>query len=142
MGKLQAARAAERNVNIKADFVKELYCECDATLLQQSLLNLLMNAIEAAPEESMVIVSAKTLENAIAIDVENVGSGIRSEVLAHIFEPFFTTKPGGSGLGLALAKNAAHAQGGELTLAQNGPTAVTFTLTLPVGNRTLTKATN
>jgi signal transduction histidine kinase len=142
VAELAKARAAERNVNIKADFVKELYCECDATLLQQSLLNLLMNAIDAAPEESVVIVSAKTLENAIAIDVENVGSGIRSEVLTHIFEPFFTTKPGGSGLGLALAKNAAHAQGGELTLAQNGPTAVTFTLTLPVGNRTLTKATN
>jgi signal transduction histidine kinase len=89
-----------------------------------------------------VVLSGKNSGDVVAIEVENSGSCIAPEVLAQIFEPFFTTKPGGTGLGLAIARNTVRSQGGELTLSQNGPTVVKFTLTLPMRVKVLAKGTS
>ena len=132
VAELSKAHAGERSVGIKVGSPKELYCEFDTTLLQQALLNLVMNAIDASPANSTVIMTVRNSHDTVSIDVENAGAKIDPGALAQIFEPFFTTKPGGTGLGLAIARNAARGQGGDLTLTRNGPTVVTFTLALPV----------
>jgi signal transduction histidine kinase len=142
VAELSKAHAAERNVKLNVVSPQDLYCEFDPTLLQQALLNLLMNAIDASPPESTVVLSGKNSGDVVAIEVENSGSCIAPEVLAQIFEPFFTTKPGGTGLGLAIARNTVRSQGGELTLSQNGPTVVKFTLTLPMRVKVLAKGTS
>ena len=140
VAELSRAHAGERKVEIKVESPMELYCTFDATLLQQALLNLVMNAIDASAADSTVIVAGRDAGDAVCIDVKNTGTGIDPGALDQIFEPFFTTKPSGTGLGLAIARNAARGHGGDLTLTQNGPRAVIFTLTLPVRAQTITQA--
>ena len=140
VAELSQAHAGERQVDITVDSPQELYCAFDATLLQQALLNLVMNAIDASPPNSTVVVAGRNSGDSIRIDVKNTGTEIDPGVLDQIFEPFFTTKPRGTGLGLAIARNAARGHRGDLTLTQNGPDVVIFTLTLPVENKMNTKA--
>ena len=140
VAELSKAHAGERQVEIKVDSPNELYCSFDATLLQQALLNLVMNAIDASPPDSTVIMTGRVSGDAVCIDVKNTGPEIDPGALGQIFEPFFTTKPSGTGLGLAIARNAARGHGGDITLTQNGPEVVIFTLTLPVGDKLITKA--
>ena len=140
VGELSKAHAGERQVEIKVDAPDKLYCSFDATLLQQALLNLVMNAIDASPPDSTVIMTGRVSDDAVCIDVKNTGTEIDPGALGQIFEPFFTTKPSGTGLGLAIARNAARGHGGDITLTQNGPEVVIFTLTLPVGDKLITKA--
>jgi len=132
VAELSRAHAGERKVGIRVESPRELYCAFDATLLQQALLNLVMNAIDASAANSSVIMAARNSNGAVSIDVKNSGAGVDSGVLNQIFEPFFTTKPSGTGLGLAIARNAARGHGGDLALTQNGPETVVFTLTIPV----------
>ena len=140
VGELSKAHAGDRQVEIKVDAPDKLYCAFDATLLQQALLNLVMNAIDASPPGSTVIMTGRASGDAVCIDVKNTGPEIDPSALGQIFEPFFTTKPSGTGLGLAIARNAARGHGGDITLTQNGPEVVIFTLTLPVGDKLITKA--
>lgn len=134
---LSRANAAKHEVTVEMRCPEVLSCDFDSALLQQTLLNLVMNAIDAAPAGATVSVAAHQSGNAVQIDVSDPGAGIDAAVLEHIFEPFFTTKPAGTGLGLAIARNAARAHSGDLTLTRNGPDGVTFTVTLPVGAVTL-----
>jgi two-component system NtrC family sensor kinase len=79
--------------------------ECDASQIQQALLALIINAVEATPESGRVRVaaSADAAAGKVIVVVEDSGRGIPPEVLPHIFEPFFTTKQEGVGVGLGLA---------------------------------------
>jgi len=140
VAELSKAHSGQRQVEIKVDSPSELYCSFDATLLQQALLNLVMNAIDASPPDSIVIMTGRVSGDAVCIDVKNTGPEIDPGALGQIFEPFFTTKPSGTGLGLAIARNAARGHGGDITLTQNSPEVVIFTLTLPVGDKLITKA--
>ena len=140
VAELSKAHSGQRQVEIKVDFPSELCCSFDATLLQQALLNLVMNAIDASPPDSTVIMTGRVSGDAVCIDVKNTGPEIDPGALGQIFEPFFTTKPSGTGLGLAIARNAARGHGGDITLTQNSPEVVIFTLTLPVGDKLITKA--
>jgi signal transduction histidine kinase len=140
VAELSQAHAGERQVDITVDSPKELYCAFDTTLLQQALLNLVLNAIDASPPDSTVIMTGRVSGDEVCIDVKNTGAEIGPGALGQIFEPFFTTKPSGTGLGLAIARNAVRGHGGDITLKQNGPEVVIFTLTLPVGDKLITKA--
>jgi len=111
----------------------------DAGQLQQALMNLLLNAVDASPVGGTINLRSHDLDShdgdhRICIDVENAGLPIPEPALSRIFEPFFTTKPRGTGLGLAIARNIARAQGGDLVLADNGPDRVCFSLILPLFN--------
>jgi signal transduction histidine kinase len=125
--------AAQRAVQIEEDFREGLACDIDAGLLQQALINLVMNAIEASPERSKVLVRGFRDNGIIRIDIENGNGPIPREAAQRIFEPFFTTKPSGTGLGLAIARNIVRGHGGELVLACNEGDTVRFSMTLPVG---------
>jgi signal transduction histidine kinase len=137
IAELSRARAAEQNLTVAVECPVELNCDCDLTVLQQALLNLLMNAMDASQSGSTIRLRAHESTESIDIDVENDGPAIDWRALEQIFEPFFTTKPRGTGLGLAIARNAARSHGGDLTLSQNGPTTVRFTLSLPASKTAL-----
>lgn len=100
--------------------------------LQQVLLNLVLNAIEASPESGHIHVQARSTADRVAIAIENEGAPIPADAVPRIFEPFFTAKPGGTGLGLAIARNITEKHGGEIRLAHNNKDKIVFILTLPL----------
>ena len=128
------AYASETGVVVKVEVQPDLTISMDAGKIQQALLNLLKNAIEASqPEQSITLRGILTNKGSVWLEVHNVGPPIPNEVLRQIFEPFFTTKRQGTGLGLAIARNIARAHGGDLFLRVNEPGRVCFTLELPAG---------
>ena len=126
-------RGIERGVSVDAHSSGGLVAEIDASNVQQALVNLVMNAVEASSPEGRVDLRAGTnSDGSVRIEVENAGPSIPPASVARIFEPFFTTKAQGTGLGLAIARNVARAHGGDLSLSANEPGRVCFTLTFPV----------
>ena len=108
---------------------------CDAGQIQQVLLALLMNAVEAMPHGGRLRVeTAYNPEHREArIMVSDDGMGIPEDVLPHIFEPFFTTKAEGKGvgLGLAIAFGIVQQHGGNIEVSSTPQKGTTFTVTLP-----------
>ncbi len=107
--------AVARNVQICCtlpDTPVEL--EVDGDMLQQLLLNLLLNAIEACNDQGRVRVTVEDQDQQICIVVDDNGCGIAAEIMATIFNPFFTTKADGTGLGLATSHKIAEMHGGEI----------------------------
>ena len=129
---LSRANAESKHVNLVVNAPEELLCECDPSGMQQVLLNLVINAIDACPQNGTVVLRATRAGDSVLIEIENPGNGMPPNVSERIFEPFFTTKPRGTGLGLAIARNVARNQGGDVMLTVNGPERVTFSVTMPV----------
>jgi len=128
---LSRAHADSRSVSLTVNAPDELLCDCDPAGLQQLLLNLVMNAIDAFSAPATVTLTGREVAGRVLIEVENRGDGIAPDQVGRIFEPFFTTKPRGTGLGLAIARTIARSQGGDLTLTENGPERVRFSVNLP-----------
>jgi signal transduction histidine kinase len=104
----------------------------DENAFKQVLINLLMNAIEAAPEGGSVRLRAAAEGRRLRLTVEDDGPGVPRELRSRIFEPFFTTRADGSGLGLAISHQLVRAAGGGLELEdRNGRGGACFVVTLP-----------
>jgi two-component system NtrC family sensor kinase len=105
----------------------------DAEQLQQVLLNLLLNAIQAMPQGGSIILTTnvETEGNEGQITVADTGLGIPPEHLSRIFDPFFTTKEGGTGLGLAVSDRLIRAQGGRIAVWSKLDQGSVFTIVLP-----------
>jgi C4-dicarboxylate-specific signal transduction histidine kinase len=110
----------------------------DRILMQQVLINLILNALDAAcaveegPRE--VEVSAFAGESGfIDFSVRDTGTGIEPQLMPRLFDSFFTTKPGGLGMGLPIARSIVEAHGGRLWARQNVERGATFEFTLPTG---------
>ncbi len=126
------AHAGDRQVAIEVEAAESLEAELDPAQIQQALLNLVMNAVDASPREGTVrLRSDWDGFSEVKIWVTNSGTQIPEAVLSRIFEPFFTTKPRGTGLGLAIARNIARAHGGDLSICSNQPGNICFCLRLP-----------
>ncbi|MGI8820766.1 MAG: sensor histidine kinase [Chthoniobacterales bacterium] len=91
----------------------------DAAQVEQLLINILHNAVDASLETGGgVVIGWRELSECVELYVRDEGHGIMNAT--NLFVPFFTTKPGGSGIGLALSRQIAEAHGGSLTLANRG----------------------
>jgi signal transduction histidine kinase len=115
--------------------------------LQQVLLNLTMNAIEAMSPMSggdriLKLTTEVTRTGRVLITVQDSGPGIASDQLDLIFKSFFTTKPGGMGVGLSICKTIVEAHGGQLTVAHGDPVGMVFTIDLPLRVRRQHAANN
>jgi two-component system sensor histidine kinase HydH len=98
-------------VNTETD---ELRVRADRDQMQQVLMNLMHNAVQAASKPGRVAVRWFPAPPWAVIEVEDSGSGFTPEALDRAFSPFFTTKPEGVGLGLAIVKRLVEEQGGEV----------------------------
>ena len=133
---LVAPAAEAANVVVSVDFpVRELVLEADAQRLEQVLLNLLQNAIEAlAPTgDGRVSVRARREPRHMWIEVEDDGPGIGA-AQPTIFDAFFSTKPTGTGLGLAIAHRIVTDHGGNIDV-DSRPGRTRFRVNLPLGRQ-------
>jgi len=104
----------------------------DAEQLQQVILNLTLNAIQAMPQGGTIKIEAKQHGPEFVIQVVDEGIGIGKEGLEQIFDPFYTSKESGTGLGLAVAHQIVAQHGGVLKAETNRDKGMTFSVVLPV----------
>lgn len=129
---LVKARAEESHITIEVSCEDFLQARLDDFQIQQALLNLLTNALDATPTGGKILLGARMVApDSLQIFVENPGEAIPADTAARVFEPFFTTKKRGTGLGLPIVRNIAQSHQGMVALTVNEPGCVRFTLTLP-----------
>jgi signal transduction histidine kinase len=117
------------------DHLPDVYA--DRTQIQQVILNLVRNAIDAmnstpSRERRLRLATSLSGQSSVLLSVQDTGPGITTEQSARVFEPFFTTKPSGMGLGLAICQTIVQDHGGSLRLAKTDLDGCVFEMTLPV----------
>jgi signal transduction histidine kinase len=110
--------------------------EGDKVQLQQVVLNLVLNAVEAVNEVpgtpgTVTVRTARAAGGGVELSVTDTGPGIDPETARHLFSPFFSTKPEGLGLGLSICRTIAEAHGGSLGPASGRERGAAFCLSLP-----------
>lgn len=117
--------------------VEAPFVHADPVQLQQVILNLFKNAIEAmasTPRNGRRLNIATRIErnSFVLLSIQDTGTGVPPQDQNRVFEAFFTTKPAGMGLGLAICRTIIERYGGRLVLAKSSPQGSTFEITLPV----------
>ncbi len=112
------------------------YVRANAIQLQQVIMNLLMNALDAVEsvpveERRLGVDTTRTPEGRVEVRVVDRGPGASQEALDQVFEPFFTTKSGGLGLGLYIARSIIEAHGGVIRALKNPDCGLTMLISLP-----------
>jgi PAS domain S-box-containing protein len=135
---LSQHKMALQNIHTKTDLDPKIpVIQGDFNQLQQAVINLLFNAIDAMPDGGTLVLASgfapKT--NVVEIKVTDTGCGISKENLPHIFEPFFTTKTEGKGLGLGLSTvfGIVDRHKGTIAVRSEAGRGATFTVKLPAG---------
>lgn len=105
--------------------------EVDAAQVQQALLNVVLNGIQAMPKGGRLSLTTARDNGGVVVKIRDEGPGIDSEHKARIFDPFFTTKARGTGLGLAIARKLIDAQGGQIDVQTEAGLGTTFVIALP-----------
>src|SRR5215471_17087674 len=128
---------ANNHISVRTQLAETLPAiQGDRVQLQQVILNLLINAIEAmsamseGPRE-LLISTAKTDSEGVLIAVRDSGPGLAPESVDRLFESFYTTKPNGLGMGLSICRSIIEAHGGRLWATANAPHGAVFQFTLP-----------
>ncbi|MCF0238177.1 MAG: histidine kinase, partial [Sphaerochaetaceae bacterium] len=126
----------EKGINLTLNLASSLpNIFADPSLMEQSILNLIKNAIQAFNEDVLypsIIVSTFMDGEMAKLSVEDNGCGIAEENIGKIFEPYYTTKPSGSGLGLTVIFKIMKQHGGDITLTSTVGVGSVFTLQIPV----------
>ena len=105
----------------------------DAGPIEQALLNLVTNSVDAMPGGGRLSLGARAGEGFVELVVSDSGHGIAAEILDQVFDPLFTTKPPGrgTGLGLSIVRDVVAAHGGTLDFASRPDEGTTVTVRLP-----------
>ncbi len=131
---LLRVEAERANVSLDVDRSAALPDVCiDAQQIEQVLLNVILNAIQASPSRGRVCLREGLNEQDVLVDIIDEGPGIRAEHLAQIFSPFFTTRDKGTGLGLAIAQRIVTAHHGHIDVHHTSPHGTCVRIRLPVG---------
>jgi two-component system, sporulation sensor kinase E len=107
----------------------------DATQMQQVLVNLIKNAMQATTKGGTLTLRTGEGSEGVWLSVADTGGGIPQEQINRIFEPFFTTKKKGSGLGLMIVQRIVRAHGGRIELESDVGRGTTFRIWLPLHER-------
>ncbi|SHH69454.1 PAS domain S-box protein [Bradyrhizobium erythrophlei] len=127
----------KNGISIQADLADGLpLIEGDRVQLQQVILNLIVNAIEAMSGASdgtreLLVSSRKAEPGRVLVGVRDSGPGLAPETLDHVFDAFYTTKPGGLGMGLSICRSIIEAHSGRLWASANLPRGASFQFALP-----------
>jgi PAS domain S-box-containing protein len=125
--------AREKKIKITSDTpVQDLWIWADPDKLEQVLVNLLRNAVDATPPGGAIRLAATADDKNVRFRVVDKGHGISDVLADKIFEVFYTTKKNGTGMGLSISRNITEAHGGSLTACNNIDGGATFTVTLPL----------
>jgi PAS domain S-box-containing protein len=134
---LTRSEAVKNNVSVRMELTDGLpLIEADRVELEQVILNLIVNALEAmsgiseGPRE-LLIGTERGESGGVLVAVRDSGPGLALATLEHVFEPFYTTKPSGLGVGLSICRSIIEAHGGRLWAGTNVPRGATFHFTLP-----------
>ena len=135
---LVRSEAVKNGVSVRTELAEGLPLILgDRVQIQQVLLNLIINALEAMtvgeePRE-LLISSRKSEKGSVHVAVQDSGPGLGQADLERVFASFYTTKPGGMGLGLAICRSIIEAQGGRIWATTHSPRGAVFEFTLPAG---------
>jgi signal transduction histidine kinase len=126
-------RAKKQGVELEMDLGALPLVKCSPARINQVLLNLIVNAIDACRPGGKVIIRTRPSDAGIIIQVIDNGSGIDPETISRIFDPFFTTKPlgQGTGLGLSISHGIISDHGGRIEVQSSPGSGSTFTVHLP-----------
>ena len=133
---LTRTEAANNSVSVRTQLAEGLpRVQGDRVQLQQVLLNLIINAIEAmrdvGEEERELLISTRNEPDGVSVEVRDSGPGFAPAALERVFEAFYTTKPGGLGLGLSICRSIIEAHNGRLWASPNVPRGASFQFALP-----------
>jgi signal transduction histidine kinase len=109
----------------------------DRVQLQQVILNLIINAVEAMGgvnegTRELLIGTGQNASSEVRVAVQDSGSGLSPEGFDRLFDPFYTTKPDGMGMGLSICRSIVEGHGGRVWASHTGDRGVTVQFTLPV----------
>jgi signal transduction histidine kinase len=126
---------ADRNsISIRTELDSELpLITADRVQLQQVLMNLILNGIEAIKDEKgeLTVSSKRTADSQLLVSVRDSGIGLPAGEVDRIFDAFFTTKEQGTGMGLSISRRIIESHGGSLWASANAERGTTFQFTLP-----------
>jgi C4-dicarboxylate-specific signal transduction histidine kinase len=133
---LTRTEAANNSVSVRTQLAEGLpRIQGDRVQLQQVLLNLIINAIEAmrevGEEERELLIRTRNEPDGVSVEVRDSGPGFAPATLEQVFEAFYTTKPGGLGMGLSICHSIIEAHGGRLWASANLPRGASFQFALP-----------
>jgi PAS domain S-box-containing protein len=134
---LTGSEVLKNGISVKTQLADGLrLIEGDRVQLQQVLLNLVVNAIQAMATiadgaRDLLITTAPAGSDSVLVRVADSGPGLDSQMLEHVFDPYYTTKPHGMGMGLAICRSIIDAHNGRLWVSANQPRGAVFQFTLP-----------
>ena len=131
---LMAPRTASQSVTLLKELSSMPMVSVDRHQMQQVLVNLINNAIDASQNGGIVRLRTRhdAARSLVEIEIRDHGVGIPAEHLKKIFDPFFTTKETGTGLGLSISYRIVRDHGGEISVSSAEQHGACFTITLPV----------
>jgi signal transduction histidine kinase len=138
VARLMQSDAISRGISLSLELAADLpSVRGDRVQLQQVVLNLVLNGLDAmhesgAGQRTLIIRTARDVADAVAVSVQDAGTGIDEKNMEQLFHPLFTTKTEGLGMGLAIARTIVDAHGGRLSAANNVTAGATFQFSLPV----------
>jgi signal transduction histidine kinase len=133
---LTRREATNNNVSVRTQLAEGLpSVQGDRVQLQQVLLNLIINAIEAMRDggagQRELLISTGSESDGVSVEVQDTGPSLTPAALDRVFEAFYTTKSGGMGLGLSICRSIIEAHGGRLSASPNVPRGAVFRFTAP-----------
>lgn len=126
-------RLDSTQIKLITELEENLVVEGDAAMIQQVLVNILLNALQASPANAQISIKANNEKEDVKIEIIDQGAGIEKEKLSKIFDPFFTTKPEGegTGLGLSVSYGIIKHHGGSISIENMDITGVKVKIVLP-----------
>jgi two-component system, NtrC family, sensor histidine kinase HydH len=128
---LEGGDATQRGIRLRTSGADGVVVLGDEGRLQQVLVNLVLNALDATPREGEVRIICRLFDADVVLTVEDTGPGVPADALPHVFEPFYTTKASGSGLGLPIVHAIVTQHGGTISIENIAGAGARVTLRLP-----------
>lgn len=132
--KLLQTEIEKHGIDVLTDFGEIPAIKVDVRQMEQAMLNIILNAIQAVKNNGEIRIKTFAENNSIKIEISDNGPGISEDVKPRIFDPFFTTKPvgEGTGLGLSISAGIISEHGGSIDVESTEGNGATFTISLPV----------